>query len=147
MAQENLRLLGESTSGYGYSYGNDPKTSCESTWGDSEDDIQSKKNATCLMEIESQEVDSLGGNVSKLQEEALSFSKFKKSSSILDDMLCHQKLSQDKEGLGFSKAKKTTSENRRKPIMFVKESQNGDLSNAHLKAIVPQTHFANTRGI
>ncbi|GJZ72084.1 hypothetical protein Tco_0635935 [Tanacetum coccineum] len=73
-------------------------------------------------------VDSLEGNVSKLQEEELSFSKFKKSSSILNDMLCHQKLSQDKEGLGFSKAKKTTSESRSKPNMSVKESQNGDLS-------------------
>ncbi|GJV88886.1 UBN2 domain-containing protein [Tanacetum coccineum] len=55
------------------------------------------------------EVDSLKCNVSKLQDEALNFSKFKKSSVFLDDMLSHQKLSQDKEGLGFSKNDKTTS--------------------------------------
>ncbi|GKC78860.1 zf-CCHC domain-containing protein, partial [Tanacetum coccineum] len=48
------------------------------------------------------EVDSLKCNVSKLQDEALNFSKFKESSIALDDMLSRQKLSQDKEGLGFS---------------------------------------------
>ncbi|GJZ33335.1 hypothetical protein Tco_0578771 [Tanacetum coccineum] len=48
-------------------------------------------------------------NVSKLQKEALNFSKFKESSIALDDMLCHQNLSRDKEGLGFSKNDKTTS--------------------------------------
>ncbi|GKD36538.1 retrovirus-related pol polyprotein from transposon TNT 1-94 [Tanacetum coccineum] len=48
-------------------------------------------------------------NVSKLQDEALNFSKFKKSSIVLDDMLSRQKLSQDKEGLGFSKNEKITS--------------------------------------
>ncbi|GJZ97589.1 retrovirus-related pol polyprotein from transposon TNT 1-94 [Tanacetum coccineum] len=56
-----------------------------------------------------QKVDSLKSNVSKLQDEALNFSKFKRSSIILDDMLSHQKLSHDKEGLGFSKNEKTTS--------------------------------------
>nr|GEW33042.1 retrovirus-related Pol polyprotein from transposon TNT 1-94 [Tanacetum cinerariifolium] len=56
MAQENLRSWVKSTSGYGYSYENDLKTSCESTWGDSEDDDQPEKDATCLMEFESQEV-------------------------------------------------------------------------------------------
>ncbi|GJS51525.1 hypothetical protein Tco_0624887 [Tanacetum coccineum] len=55
-----------------------------------------------------QEVDSLKSNVSKIQNEALKFSKFKKSSIILNDMLSNQKLSQDKEGLGFSKNDKTT---------------------------------------
>ncbi|GJX08114.1 hypothetical protein Tco_0196046 [Tanacetum coccineum] len=184
-------VIGGSTSGYGYSYDNDLKISCESTWGNSEVGDQPEKDTTCLMEIKppevypnssvsnlyelqkdnvellqfckdfvktnqrllkqrhylkneqiklhnkinelelevrkltkskeviepcqkyellTQNIDSLEGNVSKLQEEALSFSKFKKSGSILDDMLCHQELSQDKEGLGFSKAKKTTSE-------------------------------------
>ncbi|GJV24880.1 retrovirus-related pol polyprotein from transposon TNT 1-94, partial [Tanacetum coccineum] len=48
-------------------------------------------------------------NVSKLQNEALNFSKFKESSIALDDMLSRQKMSQDKEGLGFSKNDKTTS--------------------------------------
>ncbi|GJZ84810.1 hypothetical protein Tco_0650149 [Tanacetum coccineum] len=56
-----------------------------------------------------QEVDSLKSNVLKLQDEALNFSKFKESSIVLDDLLNCQKLSQDKEGLGFSKNDKTTS--------------------------------------
>ncbi|GKC22320.1 hypothetical protein Tco_1024470 [Tanacetum coccineum] len=54
-----------------------------------------------------QEVDSLKGNVSMLQGEALNFSEFKKSSIVLDDMLSHQKVFQDKEGLKFSKNEKT----------------------------------------
>ena len=56
MAQENLRSLGESTSGYGYSYENDSKTFGEITWSDSEDGDLPKKDATCHIEIESQEV-------------------------------------------------------------------------------------------
>ncbi|GJU23641.1 hypothetical protein Tco_1156983 [Tanacetum coccineum] len=60
-------------------------------------------------EVLTKEVDSLKCNVSRLQDESLNFSKFEKSSIILDDMLSHQKLSQDKEGLGFSKDDKTTS--------------------------------------
>ncbi|GJU25133.1 protein CHUP1, chloroplastic [Tanacetum coccineum] len=56
-----------------------------------------------------QVVDSLKSNVSKLQDETLNFSKFKKSSIVLDDMLSCQKLSQDKKGLGFYKNDKTTS--------------------------------------
>ncbi|GKC51417.1 hypothetical protein Tco_1074162 [Tanacetum coccineum] len=80
MAQENLRSLGESASGYGYSYENNPKTSCESTWGDSKDDDQSEKDATCLMEIESQEVhpNSFISNLHELQkdnEEVVKFCK------------------------------------------------------------------------
>ncbi|GKD64550.1 hypothetical protein Tco_1306658 [Tanacetum coccineum] len=49
------------------------------------------------------EVDSLKCNVSKLQDEALNFSKFKENNIALDDMLSRQKISQDKEGLGFLK--------------------------------------------
>ncbi|GKA97357.1 hypothetical protein Tco_0825251 [Tanacetum coccineum] len=56
-----------------------------------------------------QDVDSLNSNVSKLQDETLNFSKFKKSSIVLDDMSSRQKLSQYKEGLGSSKNDKTTS--------------------------------------
>ncbi|GJU59848.1 protein CHUP1, chloroplastic [Tanacetum coccineum] len=63
---------------------------------------------TC--DVLTKEVDSLKCNVSKLQNEALNFSKFKESSIALDDMLSRQKSSQDKEGLGFSKNDKTTSE-------------------------------------
>ncbi|GJT70601.1 hypothetical protein Tco_1029887 [Tanacetum coccineum] len=51
----------------------------------------------------------LGHANMRLQDEALNLSKFKKSIVILDDMLSRQKLSQDKEGLGFSKNEKTTS--------------------------------------
>ncbi|GJV34216.1 hypothetical protein Tco_1394616 [Tanacetum coccineum] len=68
-----------------------------------------KNDTTCLMAIESQEVNSLKCNVSKLQDEELNFLKFKESSIALDDMISHQNLSQDKEGLGFSKNDKTTS--------------------------------------
>ncbi|GJS44832.1 hypothetical protein Tco_0594953 [Tanacetum coccineum] len=57
-----------------------------------------------------QEVDSLKSNVSKHQDESLIFSTFKKSSIAFEDMLSHQKLSQHKEGLGFSKSDKTTSQ-------------------------------------
>ncbi|GKA25455.1 hypothetical protein Tco_0711564 [Tanacetum coccineum] len=64
---------------------------------------------TC--DVLTKEVDSLKYNVSKLQDEALNFSKFKSSSIALDDMLSRQKLSQDKEGLGFSKNDKTSSAN------------------------------------
>nr|GEY36005.1 hypothetical protein [Tanacetum cinerariifolium] len=91
-----------------------------------------------------QEVDSLKSNVSKLQSEALNFSKFKNSSIVLDDMLSHQKLSQDKEGLGFSKNDKTTSVILNKPIVFVKESQSGYSSKSFVNPIAPQTHFVNT---
>ncbi|GJR39448.1 hypothetical protein Tco_1215132 [Tanacetum coccineum] len=57
-----------------------------------------------------QEVNSLKSNVSRLQDETLNFLKFKKSCIVLDDMLSRQNFSQDKEGLGFSKSDKTTSE-------------------------------------
>ncbi|GJT82595.1 retrovirus-related pol polyprotein from transposon TNT 1-94 [Tanacetum coccineum] len=69
-------------------------------------------------EVLTKEVDSLKCNVSRLQDEALNFSKFKKSIIILDDMLSRQKLSQDKEGLGFSKIEKTTSISLNKPTVL-----------------------------
>nr|GEU34467.1 integrase, catalytic region, zinc finger, CCHC-type, peptidase aspartic, catalytic [Tanacetum cinerariifolium] len=105
--------------------------------------ITGKKDAICLMAIDSQEVlpkpsistlevnnlakykevvepcqkckvpthevDSLKMNVSQLQDEAMNFSIFKKSNVVSDDMLSRQKLSQDKEGVGFTKNDKTTS--------------------------------------
>ncbi|GJW64939.1 zf-CCHC domain-containing protein [Tanacetum coccineum] len=49
---------------------------------------------TC--DVLTKEVDSLKCNVSKLQDEALKFSKFKESSIALDDMLSRKKLSEDK---------------------------------------------------
>ncbi|GJZ21041.1 hypothetical protein Tco_0558080 [Tanacetum coccineum] len=93
-----------------------------------------------------QEVDSLKSNVSKLQDEALSFSKFKESNIALDDMLIHQKSSQDKEGLGFSKNDKITSSSPNKQLVFVKESQKETPSKIFVKPIVLETHFSNTRG-
>ncbi|GJZ18712.1 protein CHUP1, chloroplastic [Tanacetum coccineum] len=48
-------------------------------------------------DVLTQDVDSLKCNISRLQDEAFNFSKFKKSSIVLDDMLSRQKLSQDKE--------------------------------------------------
>ncbi|GJU14121.1 hypothetical protein Tco_1136517 [Tanacetum coccineum] len=44
-------------------------------------------------DVLTKEVDSLKCNVSRLQDEALIFSKFKKSSVVLDDMLSRQKMS------------------------------------------------------
>ena len=70
------------------------------------------------------EVNSLNDKVSKLQKGSLSFSRFKKSTIDLDDMISRQKVSQDKEGLGFSKHGKTTSESQTKPIVFVKAKEN-----------------------
>lgn len=118
-------------------------------------------------------VDSLNGVVSNLQKESLSFSKFKKSTNDLEEIIGQQKRSQDKEGLGFSKIGKTTSESLSKTITFVKakESENpkvsvtdalldastrqqrartlreiGSSSNNVFKPITPQAPFANTRG-
>ncbi|GJZ02476.1 hypothetical protein Tco_0520437 [Tanacetum coccineum] len=46
-----------------------------------------------ICDVLTQEVNSLKSNVSKLQDEALNFSKFKKSSIIFNDALSHQKFS------------------------------------------------------
>ena len=70
------------------------------------------------------EVNSLNRKVLELQKESLSFSKYKKSSNDLDDILSHQKVSQDKGGLGFSKIGKTTPISLTKPITFVKAKEN-----------------------
>ncbi|GJV17865.1 protein CHUP1, chloroplastic [Tanacetum coccineum] len=104
--------------------------------------VEPCKNCDVLIK----EVDSLKCNVSKLQDEALNFSKFKSSSIALDEILSRQKLSQDKEGLGFSKNDKTTSASPTKPIVFVKQSQREIASTSFVKPVIPQTHFANTRG-
>ncbi|GJT45378.1 zf-CCHC domain-containing protein [Tanacetum coccineum] len=69
-------------------------------------------------ELLTKEVDSLKCNTSRLQDEALIFSKLKKSSVVLENMLSRQKLSQDKEGLGFSKNEKTTPASLNKPIVL-----------------------------
>ncbi|GJU74904.1 zf-CCHC domain-containing protein [Tanacetum coccineum] len=88
------------------------------TWSDSEDGDELQNDATCLLAIESQEVQakpSISNNnldiidlqkeneeLPRLQDEALNFSKFKKSSVVLDDLLSHQKLSQ-----GYSQTSKS----------------------------------------
>ncbi|GJR56362.1 hypothetical protein Tco_1406883 [Tanacetum coccineum] len=124
-------------------------------------------------DVLTQEVDSLKCNVPRLQDEALNFSKFKKSSVVLDDMLSRQKLSRDKKGLGFSNNEKTNSLSLNKPITFIKERQNGTpkrstsdapsdapvrhqrasrviknriLFSDFVKPVGPKTHFANTLG-
>ena len=119
------------------------------------------------------EVNSLNDKVSNLQKESLSFSKFKKSTNDLEKITSHQKRSQDKGGLGFSKHDQTTSTSLAKPITFVKAKEmetpknSGsdalsdastrrerarplrnfeNLSNVAYKPNTPQTPFANTRG-
>ena len=72
-------------------------------------------------------VDSLNDKVSKLQKESLSFSKFNKSTSDLEEIISRQKRSQDKEGLGFSKHVQTTSISLTKPLAFVKAKENETL--------------------
>ncbi|GJR88573.1 protein CHUP1, chloroplastic [Tanacetum coccineum] len=88
-----------------------------------------------ICDVLTKEVDSLKCNVSRLQDEALNFSKFKESSIALDDMLSCQKLSQDKKGLGFSKNDKTTSASLNKPIVFVKESKKETFSKSFVKPV------------
>ncbi|GJV24321.1 hypothetical protein Tco_1377016, partial [Tanacetum coccineum] len=94
-------------------------------WSDSEDGDEPQNYATCLMAVDSyeeqpkpstsnnnidlSELQKENEELVRLQDEALNFSKFKKSSIVLDDMLSRQKLSQDKEGFGFSKNGKTSS--------------------------------------
>ncbi|GJW41527.1 hypothetical protein Tco_0067372 [Tanacetum coccineum] len=87
-------------------------------------------------DVLTKEVDSLKNNVSKLQDEALNFSKFKSSSIALNDMLSRQKSSQDKEGLGFSKIDKNTSASPNKPIMFVKQCQKKIASTSFVKTVI-----------
>ncbi|GJX78626.1 retrotransposon protein [Tanacetum coccineum] len=108
-------------------------------------EIEVKKLANNIAVIEpcktcdvlTKEVVSLKCNVFKLQDEAMDFSKFKETSIALDDMLSRQKLSQDKEGLEFSKNDKTTSMSPNKQIVFVKESQKEKSSNNFVKPIAP----------
>ncbi|GKA61767.1 hypothetical protein Tco_0761286 [Tanacetum coccineum] len=96
---------------------------------------------TC--DVLTKEVDSLKCNFFKLQDEALNFSKFKESSIDLENILSRQKLSEDKEDLGYDR---TTFASPNKPIAFVKQSQKEIASTSFVKPITPQTHFANTRG-
>nr|GEX39743.1 hypothetical protein [Tanacetum cinerariifolium] len=90
------------------------QTSDDSDSQDESDEVVDEKEeaeAFNLMarNFHKEKVDSLKCNVSKLQDEALNISKFKKCSIVLNDMLSHQKLSQDKKGLGFSKNDQTNS--------------------------------------
>nr|GEV66077.1 glyceraldehyde-3-phosphate dehydrogenase GAPCP1, chloroplastic-like [Tanacetum cinerariifolium] len=60
-------------------------------------------------DVLTKEVDSFKCNVSKVQDEALNFSKLKKNNIVLDNLLSRQFFSQVKEGLGFFENDKTTS--------------------------------------
>jgi hypothetical protein len=70
------------------------------------------------------EVDSLNDKVSKLQKESLSFSKYKKSTNDLEEIISRQKVSQDKGGLGLFKQGTTTPISLTKSITFVKAKEN-----------------------
>lgn len=70
------------------------------------------------------EVNSLNGKVLELQKESLSFSKYKKSTNDLEEIISRQKVSQDKGGLGFFKQGTTTPISLKKPITFVKAKEN-----------------------
>ena len=59
-------------------------------------------------EILTLEVNSLNDKVSKLQKESLGFSIYKKITNDLEEIISHQKVSQDKGGLGFFKQGKIT---------------------------------------
>lgn len=72
------------------------------------------------------EVNSLNGKVLELQKESLSFSKYRKSTSDLEEIISRQKMSQDKGGLGFFKQGTTTPVSLTKPIVFVKSSHDQD---------------------
>ena len=50
-------------------------------------------------EVLTLEVNSLNGKVLELQKGSLSFSKYKKSTNDLDELISRQKVSQDKGGL------------------------------------------------
>ncbi|GJZ14239.1 retrovirus-related pol polyprotein from transposon TNT 1-94 [Tanacetum coccineum] len=88
---------------------NENKAFVEKAWSDSEDGDEPLNNATCLMAIDSQELQTKP-------------STYNNDSNIVDlqkeneELLRCQKLSQDKEGLGFSKNDKTTSAGSQEPI-------------------------------
>ena len=56
LAQDNLRSLRGSTSGYGCSYEKDPKNFFEDTWSDSDEGDHEEGNESCYMAFGSQEV-------------------------------------------------------------------------------------------
>lgn len=115
----------------------------------------------------------MNGKVLELQKESLSFSKYKKSTNDLEELISRQKVSQDKGGLGFCKQGTTTPISLTKPITFVKAKENkapiipetdaladastrhqrarplrkiGPSSNNVIKPITPQAPLESTRG-
>ena len=67
---------------------------------------------------------SLSEEVSELQQKSLNVTKLKKSGNDLNEMLNHQKVSQDKEGLGLANNENTISESIAKPLNFEKVNEN-----------------------
>nr|GEW38948.1 retrovirus-related Pol polyprotein from transposon TNT 1-94 [Tanacetum cinerariifolium] len=62
MAQENLRPSGKSTTVCEYFYKKDPKIVNEDSWSDSDESAHEEMNESCIMEFESQEVESRHAN-------------------------------------------------------------------------------------
>ena len=84
--------------------------------------------------------DSLNNDVSKLQDEAMSFSKFKTKTNLEKETIC-----QDKEDLENFNSTKITSKWIEKPKVVTKEKN--DSSCLYSKIIIPQTHIPNSYGI
>jgi hypothetical protein len=120
-------------------------------------------------EVLTLEVNSLNEKVLELQKESLSFSKYKKSTNDLEELISRQKVSKDKGGLGFFKQGTTTPISLTKPITFVKTKENeapkipkadaltrhqrarplrkiGSPLNDNIKPISPQAPLVITRG-
>ncbi|GKC16514.1 hypothetical protein Tco_1013296 [Tanacetum coccineum] len=93
------------------------------------------------------EVDSLKCNVSRLQDEALDSSKFKKSNVVLDNMLSRQKLSQGQNMAPEKSAHDTLGDAPARHRRANRPSKIGVLFNDFAKLVDPQTCFANTRDI
>ena len=79
---------------------------------------------------------SLSEEVSELQQKSLNVTKLKKSGNDLNEMLNHQKVSQDKEGLGLANNEKTTSKSIAKPLNFEKVNGNKTLKYSKSDALV-----------
>ncbi|GJR51416.1 hypothetical protein Tco_1401937 [Tanacetum coccineum] len=82
MDQENLRSLGESTCGYGYSYKKYPKIVNEDSWSDSDQSAHEEMNESCLMGFGS------------LEELELEFDETKgiKNKEVVEPCLSYEKL-------------------------------------------------------
>nr|GEW79775.1 hypothetical protein [Tanacetum cinerariifolium] len=89
-------------------------------------------------DVLTEKVDSLKCKISKLQDEALSFSKFNKSSIVLDDMLSRQNYSKIRKVLDFLRIRNPL------PVPLVVKSRS--LLSNFAKPVGHQTRFANDEG-